>query len=100
LHERNDRVVDAVRLGVAVSFWVGVFGTAWEWIYARRHGAPVTRVDKIYLVIALPLIFGAQLFLDLVGVATEAVVAGSALAMGIALNGWVLKRRIGRAGSR
>src|SRR5688572_28502950 len=43
---------------------------------------------------ALPLIFRAQLVLDLVGIAPpERTITGSVLAMGVALNGWAIKRR-------
>ena len=88
-----------VRLVIAVLFWAGLFGTDWEWMYARKHGVAITRGEKLYLAMALPLIFGAQLVLDLVGIAPEVATTGSALAMGMALNAWVIKRRIRRTES-
>jgi hypothetical protein len=88
-----------VRLVIAVLFWAGVFRTAWEWMYARKHGVAITRGEKLYLAIALPLIFGAQLVLDLVGIAPGVATIGSALAMGMALNAWAIKRRIRRTES-
>ena len=71
-----------------------------EWLYARKQGPPTTRAEKLYLTLALPLIFGTQLVLDLVGVAPELVVPGSALAKSIAINAWAIRRRIQRAARR
>ena len=89
-----------MRIVIAVLFWVGLILTAREWLYARKYGLAITRPEKVYLAMALPLIFGAQLVLDLVGIAPARTVAGSVLAMGVALNGWAIKRRIQRASSR
>jgi len=88
-----------VRLVIAVLFWAGLLRTVWEWMYARKTGVAIPRGEKIYLATALPLIFGAQLVLDLVGIAPEVATTSSALAMGIALNAWVIKRRIRRTES-
>jgi hypothetical protein len=85
---------------IAVLFWVGLFWTVREWLYARKHGLAIARTEKLYLAMALPLIFGAQLVLDLVGIAPEVATAGSALAMGVTFNGWAIKRRIQRASSK
>jgi len=85
-----------VRLVVFVLFWVGLFTAVREWLYARKHSVAITRAEKLYLAMALPLIFGAQLVLDLMGIAPEVATAGSALAMGMALNVWAIKRRIRR----
>ncbi len=82
---------------VAVLFWVGVFAAVREWLYARRHGLLISRAEKMYLAMALPTIFAVQLTLDLAGIAREVATTGSALAMGIALNAWTLKRRMRRA---
>jgi hypothetical protein len=91
--------VQAVRLFAGILFWVGLFGVAREWLYARRRGVRVSRSEKAYLVTALPLIFGAQLALDLIGVAPAVATTVSGLAMGIALNGWALMRRMRRTNS-
>jgi hypothetical protein len=85
-----------MRFVIAVLFWVGLFGTVWEWMYARKHGEAITRAEKLYLAMALPLSFGAQLVLDLVGIAPGGATAVSGLAMGMALNAWAIKRRIRR----
>jgi hypothetical protein len=85
-----------VRFVVFVLFWVGLFAAVREWLYARRHGVPISRAEKIYLAAALPVIFAVQLALDLVGIAPELATTGSALAMGMALNVWVIKRRMRR----
>jgi len=83
-----------VRTVVGLLLWVGVFGIVWEWLYARKHGVAITRAEKLYLAMALPLILGAQLVLEsLVGI-PQIPTAGIALA--IALNAWVLNRRIQR----
>jgi hypothetical protein len=89
-----------VRIVIAVLFWVGLFWTVREGLYARKHGLAITRTEKLYLAMALPLIFGAQLVLDLVGIAPEVATTGSALAMSVALNGWAIKRRIQRTSSK
>ena len=81
---------------IALLFWVGLFWTLREWLYARKHGLAITRTEKLYLAMALPLIFVAQLALDLIGISPEVNYPGSALAMGVALNGWAIKRRIQR----
>jgi len=85
-----------MRLVVFVLFWVGVVMAVREWLYARKHGHTITRAEKLYLAMALPLIFGAQLVLDLMGTAQEVSTAGSALAMALALTAWAIKRRIRR----
>jgi len=86
---------------IAVLFWVGSFWTVREWRYARTHGLAITRAEKLYLAMALPIIFATQLVLDLMGIAApEVTTAGSALVMGMALNGWALKRRIQRTSSK
>jgi len=83
-----------VRTLLAVVLWVGLFGIFWEWRYARKHGVTVTRGEKLYLAMALPLILGAQfVFESLVGL-PQIPPAGIALA--ISLNAWVLNRRIQR----
>jgi hypothetical protein len=83
-----------MRLVVGLMLWVGLFGVVREWLYARKHGLAITRLEKLYLAMALPLILGAQLVLEtLVGI-PEIPTAG--LALGIALNGWAMKRRIRR----
>jgi hypothetical protein len=91
---------EAMRLVLFVLFWVGVFTAVREWVYARKHGLAITLAEKIYLAMALPLIFGAQLVLDLMGITPEVATASSAIAMGVALNAWVIKRRIRRTSSR
>jgi hypothetical protein len=79
---------------VGLLLWVGLFGIVWELLRARKHGVAVTRAEKLYLAMALPLILCAQLVLEsLVGI-PQVPTAGIALA--IALNGWVLNRRIQR----
>ena len=83
-----------MRLVVFVLFWVGLFTAVREWLYARKHSVAITRAEKLYLAMALPLILCAQLVLEsLVGI-PQVPTAGIALA--IALNGWVLNRRIQR----
>ncbi len=88
--------VAAVRYFGAILFWVGLFWVAREWLHARRCGVPISRSEKVYLVTALPLIFTAQLALDLMGVAPLTATTISGFAMGIALNGWALMRRMRR----
>ena len=85
-----------MRYVLAILFWVGVFGTVREWRYARKHGMAITRAEKLYLAFVLPLIFGAQLVMDLAGLPFDVTLSVSLLAMGIALNAWAIKRRIQR----
>jgi hypothetical protein len=90
-----------VRIVIAVLFWVGLFLTVREWRHARKHRLTISRSEKLYLALVFPVIFGAQLVLDLVGIAPpERTTAGSALAIGVALNGWAIKRRTERASSK
>jgi len=89
-----------MRLGAFVLFWVGLFMAVREWVYSRKHGLAITSAEKLYLAMALPVIFGAQLALDLMGIAPQVAAAGSAIAMGVALNAWPLKRRIQRTSAR
>ena len=89
-----------VRLVIAVLFWVGLLWTAREWLYARKHGLAIARTEKLYLALAFPFTFGAQVVLDLVGVTPAVATSGSALAIGVALNGWAIKRRIQRVSSK
>jgi hypothetical protein len=86
-----------MRLFIFALFWVGVFTVVREWRYSRKHGVTITRAEKIYLTTALPLIFGAELVLELVGVAPHLAMTGSAIAIGLALNGWGITRRLRRA---
>jgi hypothetical protein len=88
-----------VRLVILVLFWAGVYMAVREWVYARKYGPAITRAEKLYLAMALPLIFGAQLVLDLMGIAPEVATASSATAMSVALNVWAIKRRIRRTSS-
>jgi len=83
-----------MRLVLGLMLWVGSFGIVWEWLYARKHGEAITRAEKFYLLMALPLILGAQLVLESLGGVPQIPTAGIALA--IALNAWVLNRRIRR----
>jgi len=87
-----------MRFVAFVLFWTGVFMVVREWVYARKHRHAITRAEKLYLVMALPLVFGAQLARDLVGVSPVVAAASSAIAMGVALNVWAIKRRIRRIG--
>jgi len=89
-----------VRLVIAVLFWVGLLWTVREWLYARKHGLAIARTERLYLAMKFPLVFGAQLVLDLMGIAPEVATSGSALAIGVALNGWALKRRLQRVSSK
>lgn len=89
-----------VRLVIAVLFWVGLLWTVREWLYARKHGLAIARTERLYLAMTFPLVFGAQLVLDLMGIAPEVATSGSALAIGVALNGWALKRRLQRVSSK
>jgi hypothetical protein len=50
-----------MRTVIAILFWVGLFTAVREWLYARKHGVGITRAEKLYLAMVLPLIFGAQL---------------------------------------
>lgn len=85
-----------MRLVAFVLFWVGVFTAVREWLYSRKHGVPISRAEKLCLVMVLPVIFGTQLVLVLVGVARQVAALGSALAMGMALTAWAINRRIQR----
>jgi len=85
---------NAVRLVAMVLLWGGVIWTVREWRYSRKHGHTITRAEKLYLAMALPLILCAQLVLEaLVGI-PQVPTAG--LALGVALNAWAIKRRIRR----
>jgi hypothetical protein len=86
-----------MRLIVPILFWVGLFAVVREWLYAKRHGLLISRAEKIYLAMALPIIFAAQLTLDLAGIGREVASTASALAMGVVLNAWAVRRRMGRA---
>jgi hypothetical protein len=97
---RSGRRQEVMRLVIAVLFWVGLFWTVREWRYAKKHGLAIARTEKLYLAMTFPLIFVAQLALDVMGVAPEVAITGSGLAIGVALNGWALKRRIQRASSK
>ncbi len=92
-------IVAAVRTIGVILFWVGVFWVAREWFYSRRRGVPISKFEKICLVTALPLIFCVQLALDLMGVTLLVSTTISVLAMGVALNGWAIMRRVRRSGS-
>ena len=85
-----------MRFLAAVLFWVGLFSIVLEWRYARKHVVAITRTEKLYLLLVLPLIFGAQLALDLLGVPPDVLLPGSLLTMGVALNGWAIRRRLQR----
>jgi hypothetical protein len=90
------KVVEAMRFVGPILFWVGVFAVVREWLYARRHGLAITRGEKFYLALALPLIFGVQLVLDsMFGLAVALAISGNS--MGVALNAWAIRRRIRRA---
>ena len=49
-----------MRLVVFVLFWVGMFTAVREWLYARKHGLPITRAEKFYPAIAFVLVLAAQ----------------------------------------
>jgi len=87
-----------VRIVIAVMFWVGLFLTVREWLYARKHGLTITLTERLYLALALPLVFTAHLVLDLLGIAPTMAV--SVLAIGVAFNGWAIKRRVQRTSSK
>ena len=89
-----------MRFVAFVVFWAGMFMAIREWFYARKHHLAMTRAEKLYLAVALPLIFGAQLALDLMGIAPQVATASSAIAMGVALSAWAIKRRIRRTNPR
>lgn len=86
-----------MRILIAVVFWVGVYGIVRECLAARRRGPAITRAEKLYLATVLPLIFAAQLVLDVLGIAFQVATGISALAMGLALNAWAIGRRLRRA---
>jgi Flp pilus assembly protein TadB len=81
---------------VPVVFWVGVGGIAWEVVHAWRHRVVITRTEKLYLALAFPLFVFGVLAFDVLGLPTEVALPPAALCLGIALNAWVLKRRIER----
>jgi len=85
-----------MRVLIPVLFWTGLFGTVWEWWYAKKHGLAITRAEKVYLALALPGIFAVQLAVDLMGAPRAVVLPASALAMGMALSAWVIRRRVQR----
>ena len=87
-----------LRYAFGIMFWVGVFRVVKEWRYSRRHGLLITLAEKLYLALAVPIIFANQLVLDLAGVPFDVNVTGSFLAMGLALNAWPIRRRIQRRG--
>jgi len=86
---------EAVRLVAPILLWVGLFAVVREWLYARKHGLTITRAEKLYLALALPLIFAVQLVIDSM-FGLQAAVAFSLSAMGLALNAWAIKRRVQR----
>lgn len=88
-----------VRLVVFVLFWVGVFMAVRECVYARKLGLTITRAEKLYLAMVLPLGLGAALALDLMGVPLRAATASSVIAIGVALSAWAVRRRIRRTNS-
>ncbi len=77
-----------------VLFWVGVFNVVRECVHAKKHSHAITRAEKLYLAMALPLSFGAQVALDLMGVPVAIAGASAVIALGVALNAWAVKRRI------
>lgn len=86
----------ALRALLFVLFWSGVIGVVREWRYSRKHGLAITRAEKLYLVFALPVIFGLQLVLDLAGIPFAMNLLISFLAMCVALNAWPILRRVNR----
>ena len=89
-----------MRLVVFVLFWAGVFMAVRECVYARKRGLRITRAEKLFLAMALPLSFGALLALDLMGVPRGVATAGSVIGVGVALSGWAINRRIQRTNSK
>jgi hypothetical protein len=87
-----------VRLVIAVLFWVGLFLTVREWRHARKHRLTISRREKLYLALIFPVILGVQLILDLIGI--RGITPMSVLAVGAALNGWAIKRRVQRVSSK
>jgi hypothetical protein len=85
-----------MRLLIPVLFWVGLFGTVWELLYARKHGVPVTTGEKLYLALVVPLIFLVALTLAMLDVPRAVTSTASALAIGMAFTGWAFKRRVQR----
>jgi hypothetical protein len=86
-----------VTLLAFVLFWVGFFGTVREWRYATKQGLTITRGEKVYLALVIPIFVGAQLVMDLAGVRVQFAALFSVLGMGLALSGWAMKRRIQRS---
>jgi len=82
-----------------VVFWAGVFMAIREYFYAIRHRLAITRAEKVYLALTLPLGFGALLALDLMGVPPVLATASSVIAIGLAFSAWAVRRRIRRTGS-
>ena len=90
---------EAMRLIAFVLFWAGMFMVVHEW-YAPKHGLAITRAEKLYLAMALPLGFGAQISLDLLMELARGVAAAIAvIAIGVALNAWAIRRRMRRTSS-
>jgi len=81
-----------------VLFWGGVVRAMLEWLYSRRVGAPITRTEKRFVGTAL--LLTATSLPILVAVGTHPTVAAYVFALSIIaiLHGWVLQRRIRRAG--
>jgi hypothetical protein len=80
-----------------VLFWGGVIGIVREWRYSRRHGVPVSTVEKLYLLLVMPAFFGMGLLIELTGVPVEVFGPAILLAMCLALNAWPIARRLRRA---
>jgi hypothetical protein len=85
----------AVRLVAMVLLWGGLIWTVREWRYSRKNGHTITRAEKLYLAMALPLGLAAQLAVELAGVypGSGTIVA---VVIGVVLNAWAIKRRIRR----
>jgi hypothetical protein len=89
-----------MRLVAFVVFWAGVFMLVRECLFARKHRLAITRVEKLYLAMVLPIIFCVQLALDSLGVPRGAAPVGAVIAMGLAFSAWAVRRRSRRTKDR
>ena len=85
-----------MRYVIGILLWVGLIRTVQEWRHARKHRLAITRTEKVSLAMVFPVFFGAQLMLDLMGVAPGVATTVSGLGMGLALNAWATQRRLHR----
>ena len=81
---------------IGVLLWVGIFMAVREWLYARKHGLPITLAEKLYPALAFVLVVAADLVMFVIGISPETAAAGVALSIAVILSLWAMQRRVRR----